>query len=75
MRYGKVKGMSEEEFRYKVISCLNNQNILNTLGNGTKRSYNLNIILDEIFIPQYIGEIKANGMETTPYTKFQEYEQ
>jgi hypothetical protein len=67
--------MSEIEFRYKIISCLNNQNILNTLANVDNRDAYINIILDELFIPQYIGELKYNHMNTTPYTQYAEYEE
>lgn len=67
--------MSQEEFKYKIISCLNNQNILNILWDANDRDWNLNLILDEIFIPQYIWELKYNNMETLPYAKYAKYEQ
>lgn len=83
IRYGEPKHISEEELRYKIISCLNNQKVLNTLGEAEKRNYNLNIVLDEIFVPQYIGELRAdnmeelkkNNMEMAPYIRYKEYEE
>jgi hypothetical protein len=78
MRYaknGKIRHMSEDELRLKIISCLNDQKVLSILWNAEERSLNLNLILDEIIIPQYIGEFIANGIETLPYQKYAQYEQ
>lgn len=74
-RYGSIGTFSEEEFKSKIIDCLNNQKLLSEL--WSEFSYDKialeDVILDDYLIPQNIGEFKMNKVPVSPYESLVPY--
>jgi hypothetical protein len=74
-RYGSIGTFSQEEFKSKIIDCLNNQELLNEL--WSELSYDRialeDVIIDDHLIPQNIGEFKLNKVPVTPYESLVPY--
>ncbi|MCF7834879.1 hypothetical protein K9M48_02375 [Candidatus Gracilibacteria bacterium] len=74
-RYGGIGKFTETEFKSKIIDCLNDQKVLDLLGQyrGGDNMVTEDKVIDEYLIPRNIGEFKTSGVDVVPYSDYLKY--